>query len=117
MKPLTAQEQDGHLVIEVPANLNQNDWMDLRDHVHRHYIDKGNVHLIFDCERIADLPSIAFGSFTCLSRDIRRIKGSLHLIHVSESSRRVLSRIHLDSLIPVRGSLTEVIRAKREESP
>ncbi len=113
MKPLATTVQDGHIVIQVPANLDQNDWMDLRNHVHRQFIDQGNIHLVFDCELVADLPSIAFGSFTCLSRDIRRIQGSLHLIHVSEPSRRVLNRIHLDTLIPVRGSLTEVIRAKR----
>ncbi len=112
MKPLTHSEQDGHILIQIPENLSQNDWIDLRDYAHRQFVDKGHVKLVFDCEQVLDLPSIAFGSFTGLSRDLRRINGSLHLIHVSENSRRVLTRIHLDSLIPVAGSLTEVIRTK-----
>lgn len=59
---------------------------------------------------MTELPRIAFGSFTCLARDVRGSKGTLHLIHISESSRRILNRIRLDALIPIRGSLTEVIR-------
>ena len=114
MKPFTATEQDGHVLIQLPDHLNQNDWSELRDHIHRQFIDKGQINLVFDCEHVIDLPSIAFGLFTSLSRDLRRISGSLHLIHLSENSRRVLTRIRLDSLIPVRGSLTEVIRGNKE---
>ncbi len=110
MKPLVSRQEDGFTVITIPESLDQNDWMDLRNFILRTYIDQGQTQLVFDCECVPELPSIAFGSFTCLARDVRRSKGTLHLIHISELSRRILSRIRLDALIPIRGSLSEVIR-------
>ncbi len=92
------------------ATLDQNDWLGLRDLIHRQFVDQGLTQLVIDCESSPELPSIAFGTFTSLSRDLHRAGGSLHLVHVSEKVRQVLVRTRMDTLIPVRGTLTEVIR-------
>lgn len=116
MRELPYTEDGGHAVIHLPDDLDQNDWLSLRDLIHRQFVDRGMNRLVVDCERCADLPSIAFGTFTSLSRDLRRMQGSLHLVHVSERIRVVLARTRMDGILAVRGTLTEVIR-KREPGP
>jgi anti-anti-sigma factor len=110
MIELTSDEKDGQAIIHLPDQLSQNDWLDFRDQVNRQFIDRGIHHVIIDCERNADMPSIAFGSLTCLSRDFRRINGSLYLVHVSERNRRVLTRTRMDQILPIYGTLTEAFR-------
>ena len=114
MREFAFSEEGGHAVIHLPPSQHQNDWFSLRDRIHQQFIDQGRVHLVIDCELAVFLPSIAIGSFTSLARDLRRIHGSLHLIHVSEKMRRILTRIKLDDLIPVRGTLTEIISKNGE---
>jgi anti-anti-sigma regulatory factor len=114
MKEFTYTEEGRHAVIQLPSCQQQDEWFSLRDRIHHQFIGRGQVHLVLDCEQAIDLPSIAIGSFTSLARDLRRVQGSLHLIHVSEKTRRILARIKLDELIPVRGTLTEVIRKSGE---
>jgi anti-anti-sigma factor len=116
MNELPFSEHDGHVVIQLPNHLDQNDWMSLRDLINRQFVDRGMNRIIVDCEQCANLPSIAFGTFTSLSRDLHRMRGSLHLVHVSERIRVVLTRTRMDGLLAVHGTLTEVIR-KREPGP
>lgn len=117
MKDLPYTEKDGHIVIEMPATLDQNDWLGMRDLVHRQFVDQGMTRLIIDCESNLELPSIAFGTFTSLSRDLHRSGGSLTLVHVSEKIRQVLIKTRLDNLIPMHGNLTEVIRKSTPTKP
>lgn len=117
MKPLVTTEKDGHVVVQLPPGLSQEDWLGFRDHMHRQFMDRGIIDLVIDCESSPELPSIAFGSFTSLSRDLRRSGGSLHLVHVSERIRQVLTRTRMDEYLPIRGTLTEVIRRPAQPKP
>lgn len=109
MTSLPFTDVDGYTLIPLPATLDQNDWLGLRDLVHREFINRGMLKLIIDCETSPNLPSLAFGTFVSLSRDLRMAGGSMHLIHVSEKIRRVMVRTRMDLLIPVRGTLSEVL--------
>lgn len=119
MLDLPFAEKDGFCVIAIPPTLDQNDWLGFRDHIHRQFLDRGILNLVLDCERCAELPSIAFGSFTSLSRDLRRMNGSLDLVHVSEKIRTVMVRTRIGQVIPVNGTLTEVFsrRDRRADGP
>ncbi len=117
MKILPHIEKDGHTIVQLPATLDQNDWLSMRDHIHRQFVDQGKTRLVIDCESCPELPSIAFGTFTSLSRDLHRAGGGLHLVHVSEKIRQVLIKTRLDTLIPMHGTLTEVIRRTAPTSP
>lgn len=109
MTALQFTEKNGYAVIRLPAFFEENDWLGFKDRIFRQFIDLGMVNLVLDCEDCHDLPSISYGAFTCLSRDLRRIKGSLHLVHVSEKIRQVIIRTRLGDYIPIRGTLTEVV--------
>jgi anti-anti-sigma regulatory factor len=85
MNDLPFSEKDGYCIVHLPDHLCQNDWLAFRNLVNRQFIDHGRIHVIVDCEENDDLPSIAYGSLTSLSRDFHRINGSLYLVHVSES--------------------------------
>lgn len=108
MLPFT--EHEGMVVVQIPGCMEQVFWQGFRERIHRQFVDRGMLHLVLDCEECADLPSIAFGVFTCLVRDLRRVGGTVHLVHISERIRLVLVRTRLDECIPVRGTLTEVVR-------
>lgn len=110
MRECAFSEREGHTVVFLPASLDQNDWLGFRDAIHRQFMDRGMTTLVLDCEAFPDLPSIAFGAFTSLARDLRRAGGTLHLVHVSERIRQVLVRTRMDEYLPIRGTLTEVIR-------
>jgi anti-anti-sigma factor len=110
MNDLHFTEKDGYAIVHLPSHYSQNDWLAFRNHVNRQFIDNGRIQLIVDCEDNDDLPSIAFGSLTSLSRDFRRINGSLSLVHVSERIRRVLNRTRMDRILPIHGTMTEVFR-------
>jgi len=110
MSPLSSSEKDGRTIIQLPEHLEQNDWMAFRDRVHRQFIDRGITNVIIDCEQAPDLPSIAYGALIGLARDLRRIKGSFALVHVSTKIRTVLTRTRLDLSLPIHGTLTEIIR-------
>ncbi len=112
MKSLPFTEVGSHAVILLPNMIDQNDWLGLRDLVRRQFIDRGQIQLVIDCEACPDLPSLAYGAFASLSRDLRMAGGSLHLIHVSEKVRNVLTRTRMDVLIPVRGTLSEVVNGQ-----
>jgi anti-anti-sigma factor len=107
---LPFSEKDGFAIVHLPDHFGQNDWLAFRSLVNRQFIDNGRIHLIVDCEDNDDLPSIAFGSLTSLSRDFRRINGSLFLVHVSERIRMVLNRTRMDKILPIHGTMTEVFR-------
>ncbi len=113
MIDLATRDQNGLTVVLLPPKLNQEDWLVFRSHMVRQFIEQGVVDLVIDCESCPELPSIAFGAFTSLSRDLRRAGGTLHLVHVSERIRQVLTRTRLDEYLPIRGTLTEVIRRPR----
>lgn len=110
MKDLPMAEQEGQMVIRLPADLDQNDWLGFRDRIQRTCLDRGLIQVVIDCEGCDELPSIAFGCFTSLARDLRRVQGTLHLVHVSERIRKVMTRTRMDNLVPIRGTLTEIIR-------
>jgi len=110
MNDLPFSEKDGYAIVHLPDHFGQNDWLAFRNLVNRQFIDNGRIHVIVDCEDNDDLPSIAFGSLTSLSRDFRRINGSLFLVHVSERIRMVLSRTRMDKILPIHGTMTEVFR-------
>ncbi len=117
MNDLPFSEQDGYAIVQLPDHFCQNDWLAFRNLVNRQFIDSGRIHVIVDCEENDDLPSIAYGSLTSLSRDFRRIDGSLHLVHVSERIRKVLNRTHMDKILPIHGTMTEVFRSERRSAP
>lgn len=123
MNDLPFSEKDGYAIVQLPDHFGQNDWLAFRNHINRQFIDQGRIHVIVDCEENDDLPSIAYGSLTSLSRDFRRINGSLFLVHVSERIRMVLNRTHMDKILPIHGTMTEVFRkgdhqgAPRPHSP
>lgn len=115
MNDLPSTDRGEQTVVSLPGALDQRDWTALREQMHRQFIARGRTRLVLDCEACPDLPSIAFGSFTCLARDLRRVGGSLQLVHVSEKIRQVLTRTRMDEVLPVAGTLTEVIR--RQAAP
>ena len=110
MKLSSCAERDGYTVICLPGHLQQDDWLGFRDYLLRTFLAQGLRHLALDCTACPCLPSIAFGPLMHLSGDLQRAGGSLHLIHVSETTRQFLIRTRLCGALPVRCDLADVIR-------
>lgn len=117
MSRLESREEAGHAVVALSADFDQNDWQALRGRINRDLIDRGFNRVIVDCGRANDLPSIAFGCLTGLSRDFRRINGLLLLIRVSRKDRAVLRRTGIDQFIPIYSTVDEVLRRQAPAAP
>lgn len=109
MNGLPCAVVEDRLVVQLPATMSQLAWLGLRDRLDDRCRAAG-ARVVLDCEACPELPSIAYGAFIALARDLRRSGGGLCLIHVSERIRSVLMRTRLEDLVPVHGTLTEVIR-------
>jgi anti-anti-sigma regulatory factor len=114
---LDSREEDGFAIVALPADFDQNDWLAFRGRVNRDFIDRGLNRVIVDCSRAQDLPSIAYGSLTSLSRDFLRINGLLLLIQVSRKDRAVLRRTGIDQFLPIYGTMGEALRRQAPAAP
>ena len=117
MNWLGSREAEGYSIVALPADFDQNDWLAFRGRVNRALIDRGINRVIVDCRENHDLPSIAYGSLTTLSRDFRRIDGMLILVHVSSKDRAVLRRTGIDQFIPIYRSMSGVFRRQAPAVP
>ncbi|GDY12011.1 hypothetical protein LBMAG53_08890 [Planctomycetota bacterium] len=101
MSELPFTELNGKVIVSLPRDLERDDWMTLREQIQRQLIDRGLVHVIIDCSSYAMLPSVAYGAFAGLARDLNRVRGSFRLRRVSENILSVLTRTRLDAVMRV----------------
>jgi len=111
MKKIKIKKKDGISIVTLHENLGQSDYLELRDYLSEKLFINGDVHLIINCEKICELPSLAFGVFCAITRDTLRVGGKLGLIHVSLDIANVMAKTHIDQQVKVYGNLAE---AKRE---
>jgi anti-anti-sigma factor len=107
MKPLDSFQRDNVSVLCLREDLDQHDWLEMRQYVATNFLEAGRACLILDCEACAELPSIAFGVFCSLSRDAQRLGGGLRLIHVSPAVRAIMAQTHVDQRVRVCATLAE----------
>lgn len=101
MNELPITESNGRVVVSLPRDLERDDWMALREKIQRQLIDRGLVHVTIDCSSYSMLPSVAYGAFAGLARDLRRVGGAFWLCRVSENIHSVLTRTRLDAVMRV----------------
>ncbi|MBF0120583.1 MAG: STAS domain-containing protein [Desulfobacterales bacterium] len=111
MKDLEIDIQNDIVIVKVSPNLTQYDYMEMRGYFTSNYFAKQKVKIIIDCEKVLDLPSIAFGVFSTLARDARRIGGDTKLVHVAVQLKKIMSRTHIDKQINILNTIAEAIQS------
>lgn len=109
MKKLDEERKDGVVKLMLRVDLSQNDYLGMREYVRKTYIEQGEQRIVMDCESVQELPSIAFGVFCSLSRDLQRTGGVFGVVHVSSSIRQIMARTHVDQQVKVFGTWNEAI--------
>ncbi len=111
MKNLVAERKDGIVCLQLRDDLSQNDYFGMREYMRNEFFEKGEKKLVFDCEPVSELPSIAFGVFCSLSRDALRLGGTFGVMHVSAAIRQIMTRTHVDQQVKVYNTWNEVVQA------
>lgn len=107
---LPIHREQGATVFTLTGEMTQNDYLELPAFIHAFFLEKGERKLIFDCKNIEEFPSIAFGVFCTLSRDLHRLKGMLTLIGVKEAMLQIMKQIHFDQQVRVMPTLEAALQ-------
>lgn len=110
MKNIKIKKKDGISTVTLHENLGQNEYLELRNHLSEKLFLNGDIHVIINCEKVYELPSLAFGVFCAITRDTHRAGGKLGLIHVSQDIANVMAKTHIDQQVKIYGNFLEAKR-------
>ena len=99
MKSIKIDKDEDVCVVTVPYSVQQGDYIELKKYLEDELYINGDVNILIDCEPVVELPSLAFGVFCSIARDINRAGGQFGLVHVSTEIQDILKKTHLDKQI------------------
>ena len=111
MQSLPMTRDQGVVVVALPADLGQHDYLEMRAWFGAQLFQRGEKRVVLDCAAAEDPPSIAYGVFCGLSRDVQRAGCGFGLVGVSARVRTVMARTHVDQQLRIWKDIAEAATA------
>ena len=117
MKKLAYIQKDDICIVSLPSQLNQHDYLGLRDYFKREFIQAGKLRIVLDCSELIDPPSIAYGVMCSVNRDLIRNGGKFAIGNIPKETHDIMERIHITNQVSVFTSDAEAIDHIKELQP
>ena len=95
MFDIVSEKKGSLLIIHLQDQLNQQDYLNLKQKIKENFFDNGETCVMVDCAELSSLPSIAYGIFSNLSREAKRAGGCFKLTNVCKEIKDIMEKAKL----------------------